>query len=482
MTRPSLHYCMYFVLAAALYFVFFQHLSDFHIRNWDESLFAVNAYEMAHNGNFIVPHFKQTPDLWNSKPPMQLWLQVCFIKIAGYNELAIRLPSAIASAVTALLLFFFVKRRSSRLFALTVFLVFVSSAGVSAFHTGRTGDPDAALSLFLTVSCLFYYKWLFENDDPSLLYGFIALALAFLTKSVAALLFVPAFLGLGIYFKRSPFKSSWFYTGLLLFLLVVVSFLLLREYQNKGYIAYFLKADIGRLATTIESHREPFDFYINNLFAYRFRWMLFVVPGALLLWLNQKTRPLCVFLSSLFLSYFLIVSCSTTKLEWYDLPLFPLLSILSAVTVYSIGQKLKLRPASVAAFLLVVFSLPLYYSFRHSYKSEIPSAEKEQEALTEYAFRHKSDDGLDGVVFLTTRFDRPLYFYKYMLNGKGFDYTITSSVAHLSMGQTVIVAEDSLETMLRQSYATELVEVSGPVHRIRLKAPAVTKHLGYLPR
>jgi len=482
MTKRSLHYCMYVLLAIALYFVFFQHLDNFHIRNWDESLFAVNAYEMGHNGNFIVPYYKKLPDLWNSKPPMQLWLQVCFIKIAGYNELAIRLPSAIASAVTALLLFFFVKRRSSWLFALTVFLVFVSSAGVSAFHTGRTGDPDAALALFLTVSCLFYYKWLFENDNPSLLYGFIALAFAFLTKSVAALLFVPAFLGLGIYFKRSPFTSRWFYAGLYIFLLVVVSFLLLREYQNKGYIAYFLKADIGRLATTIESHKEPFDFYINNLFAYRFRWMLLVVPGALLLWLNKHTRTLFLFLSCLFFSCFLIISCSTTKLEWYDLPLFPLLSIFSAVPVYTIFQKLKLQQHQAFALLGIAFALPLYFSFRQSYKSEIPPAEKALEALTEYAFQNKNNDQLNEVVFLSSRFDRPLYFYKYVLNERGLDYTVVSSAGRLSPGQTVIVAEDSLETILKQEYTTELKEVSGPVHRIRIKAPAVTNHLGYLPR
>ena len=55
-------YIIYAVLMATLYFVFFQHLDSFHIRNWDESMFEVNAYEMSHNHQFVVPYYKNLPD------------------------------------------------------------------------------------------------------------------------------------------------------------------------------------------------------------------------------------------------------------------------------------------------------------------------------------------------------------------------------------------------------------------------------------
>src|SRR3989344_4807003 len=105
-------FSIYLILTLLLYFVFFQHLDSFHIRNWDESMFAVNAYEMIQNNNYIVPYYKNLPDMWNSKPPLQLWVQIFFIKLLGYNELAIRLPSALAGSLSALILFFTIKKRT----------------------------------------------------------------------------------------------------------------------------------------------------------------------------------------------------------------------------------------------------------------------------------------------------------------------------------------------------------------------------------
>ncbi|UOQ78563.1 hypothetical protein MUN84_08455 [Hymenobacter sp. 5516J-16] len=60
---------------------------------WDESRVAVNAAEMALNNNWLVAHFEGQPDLWNTKPPLLLWLQVLSIKLFGFNEVAIRLPT-----------------------------------------------------------------------------------------------------------------------------------------------------------------------------------------------------------------------------------------------------------------------------------------------------------------------------------------------------------------------------------------------------
>ncbi len=126
-----------------------------------------------------------------------------FIKLIGYNELAIRLPSAIASSISAILLFVFMKKRSNFLFALILFLVFVTSVGVSIFHTGRTGDADALLALLTLCSLIFYYKFIFEGHQLSGLLFFIFLSLAFLTKSIAALLFISAIVFITLYFKKN---------------------------------------------------------------------------------------------------------------------------------------------------------------------------------------------------------------------------------------------------------------------------------------
>ena len=46
-----------------IYFVIFLKLDSFHMRWWDESIFAVNTYEMIHNGKFFSAYFDGRPDL-----------------------------------------------------------------------------------------------------------------------------------------------------------------------------------------------------------------------------------------------------------------------------------------------------------------------------------------------------------------------------------------------------------------------------------
>lgn len=469
--KPSI---LYFTLFILLYFVLFQHLDSFHLRNWDESMYAVNAYEMSKNNNYIVPFYKNLPDMWNSKPPLQLWFQVLFIKLIGYNELAIRLPSALASSGSALLLFLFFKKRKSIVLALCIFFVFISSGGISAFHTGRTGDSDALLSFFILSYCIAFYKWLFEDNKKSILHFFIFLTFAFLTKSIAALLFLPAILALIFYFKKtnSLLKNKWFYIGIALFLSISIGYIQLRESQNHGYIDYIFKNDVNRISTVIESHKEPFDFYINNLFSYRFIWFLLVIPGIFLLWINKKHKKKAIFLILLFISYFSIISVSTTKLEWYDLPLFPILSVCAAYTLYYIYSKTKYLQTTTHSilFFLFAFSIPCYFSFRTAYKSEISSVDKKLEILTEYAYKNCNNNSLSGAIFLTTDFDRALYFYKYKLNDRGLDFKVEKDINSISPNSIIIVSNDSLKLLLKAKFDCQSIDSLQSVIKFRIKS------------
>ncbi len=462
-----------FGLLILLYFVFFQHLDSFHVRNWDESMFGVNAYEMYKNGNFITPFYKNTPDLWNSKPPFLLWIQVFFTKILGFNELAIRLPSAIASSVSALMLFFFVQKRSNIVLASCVFLVFITSFGVATFHSGRTGDSDALLSLFILLSFFSFYKFLFENHQTSILHFFIFLSLAFLTKSIAALLFIPALLFVVVYLKKVKhiLSEKYFYIGFGIFVMSSVSYIYLREMTNPGYINYLVNVDLGRINKAVESHNEPFDFYFNNLFFYRFKYILLVIPGIFLLFINDKTKAVAVYVISLIVTYLFVISFSVTKLEWYDLPLFPMLSFASGYFIYFIIKTIKAKYDSeklVIVLIIIFFCIPAYYAIRNSSKNEIPIGEKKLEVLTEYAFKNKNNSSLNNTTFLTSVFDRPLFFYKYYLNEKNQDFNIASSVSDIPVNSVVILADDSLKSCLEQKFKLESLDVFKTVTKFKI--------------
>ncbi len=462
-----------FGLLIVIYFVFFQHLDSFHIRNWDESMYAVNAYEMDKNGQFITPYFKNLPDLWNSKPPFLLWLQVVFIKLIGFNELAIRLPSAIASCISAYVLYFFLKKRSDIYLAISVCLVFITSSGVCTFHTGRTGDADSLLSLFILLSLLSFYKILFENNIKSMLYFFAYLTLAFLTKSVAALLFLPGLIIATFYFKKVGLflTEKYFYAGLFVFLSSVISFIYLREMNNPGYFNYLISVDLGRVGSVVESHNEPFDFYLNNLFFYRFTYFLFVLPGVFLLYINNRTKLISVYVLSLIVTYFLIISISVTKLEWYDLPLFPIVSFCSGYVIYVLIKQLHSKTNNkrlVLGAYLIFFILPTYFAIRQSFKNEIPTGEKQLEILSEYAFKNKNNNELNNTLFYTNVFERPLYFYKYYINTKNADFNITNELNDINIHSIVIVANDTLKNRLNKKFKTQVISTYKSVTKYQI--------------
>lgn len=463
---------VYLLLLTCLYFVFFQHLDSFHILNWDESMFAVNACEMIHNCNFIGLFYKNAPDLFNTKPPLQVWVQALFIKLIGYNELAIRLPSALASSCSALLLFYFIRKRASLIFALCVFFVFITSFGIYTFHSGRTGDSDALLAFFILCYCSSFYKWLFENKSIALLYFFIFLTLAFLTKSIAALLFLPAFLFVVIYFKKTRvlLSNKWFYVGFVCFLAVSVGYIFLRNLYNPGYINVLINIDMGRYTSVLDSHAEPFDFYYIQWFERRFLWLMLALPGAGLIWFNAKLRPAFVFLFSLFACYFLIISCSITKVAWYDLPLYPILSVFSGYAVYILISQFYTvqKPAPAVLMLLFVFLIPTYFAFRNGAKNDMKNEDRKLEILTEYAFTNKNNESLNKVTFFTLYHDRPLYFYKYKLNALGMDFRVVNSLDSLKENTIVVVAEDSLKQALFRKFKPNIVEEYKTVLKVKI--------------
>src|SRR5690606_35013342 len=98
MDRLNRHpWLVFIILLVIVYFPIFGHLDTFPVKWWDEARNATNAYEMYRTGNWIVATYDYTPDMWNTKPPLLIWIQVFFFKMLGPTVLAIRLPSAFAA-------------------------------------------------------------------------------------------------------------------------------------------------------------------------------------------------------------------------------------------------------------------------------------------------------------------------------------------------------------------------------------------------
>jgi len=358
------------VFFIALCFLFFYYFLQPAIKSWDEAVYAGNAIEMSKKGDWWVMYNNGQPDFFNTKPPLVIWLQSIFISLFGLNEFAIRLPSFISLCCIVIFLYKFLERLTGNLvFPFFTINILLSSYGFLGFHGFATGDLDATLCLCITIySLLFFDKILLTSKTPSpqwiYLIGFFFF-LAFLTKSTAAFLPLPGLLiALFIFRKQKTlFRNKHFYISLLAISSFIIGYYFFMEINNPGYFSHAWRSEFERIYKNIMVwHAHPFKYYFQNLITRFYPWIWVLLPSLLLALLSKsvivKKTTLFSFIFSI--CYFLIISIPSVKLEWYDIPAYPFLSIIASVTFFElynkakISNKLKNKAIVLLGFILFI--------------------------------------------------------------------------------------------------------------------------------
>jgi 4-amino-4-deoxy-L-arabinose transferase-like glycosyltransferase len=290
---------------------------------FDESRLANNALEMAKTGLSLITTYDGMPDHWNTKPPLLIWLMSISIRVFGPNEWAVRLPSAVAALATVTLMFAFCNFRLRRPFAgFAAVVVLLGSYYYIQFHAARSGDYDATLALWTTGYLLAGY--MFTHDHPSkrrqwLLLCAVGIVLAFLTKTVEGLIFLPALLIYAMLQGRivEIFRLPIAYVSGTIVLLICVGYYFWREQIDPGYLAAVMQNDLlGRYMT--DGGGGSFFFYFLPLLV---KSLLFA--GFQFQWGRGERRQISVFLGLMSLFFLVIISLSHTKRAWYAVPLLP---------------------------------------------------------------------------------------------------------------------------------------------------------------
>lgn len=466
--------CLFFFIASSiLYFPLFSHLGAFPIRIWDEARLAINAYEMLNNGNIVVTHFDGEPDMWNTKPPLMIWLQVLCMKIFGVGEFTVRLPSAIAALGTCLAMLFLSKRYlNNHWLGIIAVLVLITSQGYISIHGTRTGDYDALLTLFTTTACFAFFAFTEKRQNKWLYLFFVLLTLAVLTKSITALLFAPALVLYLLWRKQflQTLKNKHLYIGTIGFLIISLGYYLLREAYNPGYLNAVYENDLGgRFLSTIESHNHDNWYYYNNLLHSRFsNWFLLlpcsIVAGFLVK--DEKLKRLTVFSTLLALVFLLVISTSRTKLIWYDIPLYPFMAILVAVFITTLfnllnapflQQYFKVNPLPYI-LLFLLFISPYQAILQKTY---IPQEEPWDKDFYEISYYLR--DGLRGVHNLNNKtlcydgYHAQLDFYLNLMNEKGTNVHL-KDWTKVQPGEVVFTYQDTIKSYLNQNFYLDTLD------------------------
>lgn len=464
----------YAILTILVILPLFLFLDKAYIEAWDESRNASNAQDMYWFGFSFITYFDNLPDLWNTKPPLLIWLQVLFMEIFGVNELSVRLPSAFAALGTCILLFIFLKRYLSNVWIASIsVLILVTTTGYVHIHGTRTGDFDALLTMFTTLSALMFFAYSETKNKKYLLWFFIALAFSVLTKSIAGLMFLPA-LAIYAFFRTNIWKDflvqKYFYLGILCFVVLVGGYYGIREMVNPGYLeAVYFNELGGRALNALEGNEHERFFYFNNLIGdegiskNRYVYWLFFLPFSIALGLlnkSTKIKRITFFSILLVVVHFTIITLAETKLFWYDIPAFPFLAILNSIGVFCflqivVNQQLRLNGAekfdgfgtknAIALLLLaLIFLFPYYTIMKKITTFDRDEWHRNQDLLCVYM--KDIHDGVRPLESTNLKVFHPLIgrnthtrFYINNLNYKGANIDFVTKLDSLKFGDIVIV-------------------------------------------
>lgn len=224
-------YSLLIVVGVACLFSFLN-ISGIPIKEWDEALYGVNAFEMIHSGDYFNLLFQKQPAPWAPKPPLGIWMMALSYKIFGYNLFGLRFVSALTAVISLVYTFKIVTLYKSRTFALFVIATLVTVNGVIGIHIGRTGDLDAPLVCFLICGIYHFLRYCdFKKVKSIYLFG-IFVSLGFWVKGIAAFTVMPAIV-LYCILKRKEIQI----------VPVLISFLILATISASWFVCIYLFGD-----------------------------------------------------------------------------------------------------------------------------------------------------------------------------------------------------------------------------------------------
>ena len=384
----------------------------------DEPRFAEAAREMIERRDFIVPYFNN--DYRFDKPPLIYWLQVPCYLLLGENDFAARLPSSLAAALTALVIFGMGRRMFDAQTGFRAAIIF--SFCLQTMMLAKAATADMVMILWVTVTMalgwrIFAAVRASEKVTWALWLGYYcALALGFLAKGPIAWIAIGALPLAGVWTGTRGLNRTlalWFGLPLALGLVAIWGIPAMQqtngEYFNVGIGKHVVKRSIsameGHGSKNALSYIALLPLYFLTVFGSFFPWSLKLVPAARY-FLGAGGKDMRVrFLIAPVLLVFVIFSLLKTKLPHYTLPAFPMMALLMA---HWLGQRPDVESwfrrcwagvAIVAAVLFLVvapFAAPLFPAWQLARISaphlkpemEFASEEFEEPSLVWYFRKH----------------------------------------------------------------------------------------------
>lgn len=337
-------YLPFIALAAVLWLTCFSALNNSDLIDAvDEGFFSATARQMVETGNWLIPRVGS--EIFLGKPPLLYWSQAFFIWITGPSLLAVRLPSGLAAALTALALWWWGARNGQARAGLLAAMFYVLCP--LTLCLANLAMMDSLLTLWLTLAAIGWIDAYRGNRYGYLLWA-IAAGLACMTKGLIGLL-----LPLGAFviwllarrdtreLRRVPWLAV---VGLILVLTLPWHLAAWRSLGSAFVQEYIVREQVERFLGKGYNYASPFWYYVVELPFAMFPWIVFV-PAACWRalrdgWRSPRSEMSCAAAMWALWALLIVIffSLSRTKLPQYILSALPAFCMLVAMRLETAWQ------------------------------------------------------------------------------------------------------------------------------------------------
>lgn len=309
-------------------------------------------------GDWWLPRFNG--ELLPDKPLLAHWLAALPVAAGGFSEAAVRLPSAIASALTVA----WTARLGTELAGRPAGLVAAALCATTPafFSRARVARPDALLLFLLSVALGLAFRWWRDGRRRDARWALVALGGATLAKGpVAPVLFALAFGGF-LAWQRELRRLRAFFDPLGTGALVVLGLgwyvvalagwgdVFVREHLLGRYV-FNLIGDLpegGRYSERSLAWHALF--YVLHLPLIGLPWSPLAMVALWLAWRDDRLRdPRVRFLLCWMLAPVVAFTPAQYKLRYYLLPALPALALLGAPVAVRLWRATPVRPRTSVA-------------------------------------------------------------------------------------------------------------------------------------
>lgn len=339
----------YLLILAVGLTLFFPRLGSFALWEEDEAHNAGCAREMLEADTWVVPTFNHV--LRTDKPPLQYWCILVSYKLFGISEWSARLPSALASMLTLVVVYELGRQCFNRRTGLLSSIVLGSSLYFSVVAHAVTPDAFLILTTLLTFT-LFACQYESQGTSWLVLIG-ITTGLAVLAKGPVGLVLPVSIVGMFLIWERQWHRLQHRHVlfGCLLFAVVAAPWYIAVGIETRWafWRGFFLRHNVDRFMSPMEGHRGGWWFHPLVLLAAMSPWTIFLGPVSWFAWKGEATKEAMDkswwrrwlrpsvgsqwkyrFLFCWILVWMSVFSIAATKLPNYIVPLYPALAVLIA--------------------------------------------------------------------------------------------------------------------------------------------------------